>query len=225
MPVTVRQAIDDALEIIGEVSGPAVQTFDDDRMKGHVRRAFNLLFKKFHWPQYCQWFRVQLANGFVPANTFVNVLDFEDFIAVYRDGDTIRLPRLPKWHNPYSLSTTQLRYWSPLTVYDPNYEQFKLQFYPATSTDFVNVKARVSPKLISEEWLDDDLMYFDRDLLAQAAAYMGLIGDDLNSNAAEAAKALMETRFKDIVAGLSSQEIPLQDQQAQVPNEWYPAPP
>lgn len=224
MSGTVTQIKDKALRIIGEVDGGGVQAFDDDRMMENVISAFNLIFKKFHWPQYCTWIRFQLdgTNGFAPSGTFANVLDFEDFIAMHADASSVKIPRLPKFRNPFAITGTQLQFWDSLHVTNTNFATRKLIFYPITSTDYVNAYVRLYPITTAWDWTDT--MYFDVDMLAYGAAYMALVGDDLNANAAETNKALMELRYRDIIAGISSHEISLTDAPP-VPADWFPATP
>jgi len=52
MTIDVATLIEDAQELVGEVSGAGTQTYSEDIMLGHARRAFNLVFTKFGWPQY-----------------------------------------------------------------------------------------------------------------------------------------------------------------------------
>ena len=88
MSATIREIVNQALTVVGEVSGPGVQMYEDDRMKADAIRAFNMMFKKYPWQQYLDWFTVTLDGTTGRPNTgpFNQVLDFEDFIAVHSDG-------------------------------------------------------------------------------------------------------------------------------------------
>ena len=89
MSATIREIVNQALTVVGEVSGPGVQMYEDDRMKADAIRAFNMMFKKYPWQQYLNWFTVTLdgATGRPKTSPFEQVKDFEDFIAVYRDQE------------------------------------------------------------------------------------------------------------------------------------------
>src|SRR6266404_5305657 len=98
MSASVRQIVNDAQTIVGEVAGAGVQAYSEDRMKADAARAFNMMFKKYHWHQYRKWQTVTLDGvlGIVTAAAdFTKVLDFEDFISVHRDGERKPLPILP----------------------------------------------------------------------------------------------------------------------------------
>lgn len=222
MSATIRQIVDDAQTIIGEVAGAGVQTYSEDRQMRDVVRGFNLLFKKRFWEQYCSWFRVELngATGVILTDTFEQVQDFEDFQRVHRKGEATKLPVLPSSVNPLGLVGTQVMYWTSLTTTHANYGKRKLQFYPLTSVGFVDVRARVYPLVppaIEFDW--EDVLYLDRDMLAYGTAYMTLAGDDLNPGSAEIARGLMETRYKDIVASLASHDVVV-SRGIDIPRHW-----
>ena len=68
MSATIREIVNQALTVVGEVSGPGVQMYEDDRMKADAVRAFNMMFKKYPWQQYLKWFTVALDG--VSGKTF-----------------------------------------------------------------------------------------------------------------------------------------------------------
>jgi hypothetical protein len=224
MTVTVRQVMDDALALIGEAAGAGVQVYDEDEMLKMVVRSFNMIFKKFFWPQYCMWQRVTLdgTTGQVTSNTaFTKVRSFEDFGAVHFDGKQEQVPRLPRFINPYTLTGTRAQYWTSMHASDLLFATKRLQFYPITATDSVNVYARIHPKGEGEPWSDTDTMELDADMLMYGAAFMGLNGSDLNPNAAETNKQMMEMRYRDITAALSGVAIPLSAGHSGIPSEWH----
>lgn len=223
MASTIRQIVDDTLNVLGEVAGAGVSAYSEDRMMADAIRSFNLLFKKYHWPHLLEWFRVQLDGtlGIVPVNTFLYVKDVEDFFAVYRDGETRPLPSLSKNINPYSLTGSSLVGWNFLPVTDANYDNRYLQFWPKTTTDYVNVVARVYPKASGVPWDWADEMPLDADMLVCGTAYMTLSSDDINPGAADAQRSMMEMRYRDILAALADQPLALRGNNT-IPNEWFP---
>lgn len=224
MPATIAEIVSDAQGIIGEVAGVGVQQYGEDRLFEDVVRGFNMLFKKYPWHQYRKWFRVELdgALGIPDTDTFDQVRDFEDFVAVYRDAIETPLPILPLGTNPYTLGDgTVPLFWTGLHHTDANYTGRRLQVYPVTSEGFINVLAKLYPLVPPATGFDwQDTLYLDKDLLAYAAAYMTLIGDALNAEAANTVKQFMDARYNDITNALSDHRIPLKGRRG-LPTEWF----
>jgi hypothetical protein len=221
---TIREIVDAALTVVGEVSGAGVQQYEDDRMFQDAIRAFNMMFKKYEWPQYLSWFTVVLDGilGIPTTGAFGQIKDFEDFIVVFRDGESSPLPIMRTRTNPSSLGLTgtQALFWTSMNATNVNYALRKLQFYPVTSIGSVQVLAKVYPLLVSETQFDwADVFYLDKDLLVYATAYMTLSGDDLNAGAADVVKNLMEMKYKDVMAALSKHPIPISSR-ASIPSYW-----
>lgn len=216
--------VQEAIRLIGEVAGPGVQTYEEPNMTVQVIRGFNLLFKKYPWPQYRQWFRVQLdgATGVITTDAFEYVRDFEDIIAVHRDAEATPLPGLTSKQNPFVLTGSagsQTMVWTALPATHAQYHKRKIQVYPATATGWLNVAARVYPVKQDDTLKGPDLLYLDFDMLASAAAFMTMVMDDTNVDAAKALENLMELRFRDIINQLNS--IPMaQNMQASIPTTW-----
>ena len=211
MPATIRDVVDDAQEIIGEVSGPGVQMFSDDRMFADAIRAFNMLFKKYNWRNYCDWLKLTLdgVNGIVTTDELQFVLDFEDIIAVRRDGSQADLSILPRGINPFQQalqSTGAPRYWDSLNVRDANYLKKRIRVWPKLATGAINVHAKFYP-VLNNAWDFGDTMFMDRDLLAYGTAWATLSSDDLNAAAADMCKNMMEMKYKDIQSQLASHAI------------------
>jgi hypothetical protein len=232
MSALVSEIITAAQEIVGEVTGAGTQVYGEDRMKGDVVRSFNLLFKKYPWPQYCKWFLNLELDGTLgvidTADLFLDVIDFEDFISINYNMSSSKVLRLPAGMNPNTLTGTQLRGWSGLHVTDDNYDGKKLQFWPKASTSLIDVQARVYP--ISENeagarvWADDDMMHFDKDMLAFGTAFFTLSNDGLNNGAADNCRQMMEMKFQDITSGMASQPIPLSPGDSGIPQDWFANP-
>lgn len=224
MSATIREIVDSALTVVGEVSGPGVQMYEDDRMMEDAVRAFNMMFTKYPWQQYLQWFRVQMngLTGRIIEQPFAQVRNFEDFIAVHHDGCSQRLPIAPTRMNPFSLTASgaQAMFWTSLNATDPDYVKRKLLFYPATATGYVNVLARIYPLVppkIQFDWTD--VFYLDKDMLVYATAFMTLSGDDLNAGAADVIRNMMEMKYKDITAALGNHPIPVRSDSS-IPFQW-----
>jgi hypothetical protein len=229
MSATVAQVRDDALTIIGEVAGTGVQAYSEDRVKRDVVRSFDLLFKKYNWPQYAAWMRLELdgTTGVIKTDSLEGVKDFEDFISVHVDGKSTPLPIMPNRFNPYQsgmTSGTVPQFWTMLHATNAQYRKRKLQFYPTTAAGFINVHAMLYPITSQDsDWADTTRMELDRSMLAYGTAFMTLSADDLNPQGAAVAQNLMEMRYRDIMNKLSSHKIPTSQQAADIPNRWMVA--
>lgn len=227
MSATIREVVDDAQLIVGEITGPSTQAFSDDRMMKDAIRAFNMLFKKYYWDQYLEWTTVVLdgTTGKPTTNSFARVMDFEDFISVNLAGEICPLAIKPKRLNPNYLTGTNILYWGSLSVSDADYNNKKIRVYPATAIGSLDVLARMYPHDdYNSEWDWGDTMYLDRDMLAMGTAYMTLVGDDLNASAADMAKSMMEGRYKDILAALAKRPSGNASGNGQIPNRYYEVP-
>lgn len=218
MSATFRDIVTDAQEIMREVSGIGTQLYGEDAMFSHAKRASRMLLKRYPWEQYRGWSTHTLdgVNGIVSANAFTDVADFEDFLRITRDGEVEPLAVLAKTENPNTLGTgTRVLRFTSLPVTHASYVTRRLQFYPVTATDTINVLRRIMPAMA--DW--DTTIYLDRDMLAHATAFVAMINDDLNPGAAEANKQLMDIRFGDIMAALAAH--PRSTSTADdVPSEW-----
>lgn len=226
MSATIRDIVNDALTVIGEVSGAGTQTYSEDRMFHDTIRAFNLLFKKYSWDQYRQWFQLALdgVTGQITTDAFTNVRDFEDFYSVHPDQQQAPLPVLPKRLNPFSIPAgNAIAYWSSLSVTDANYTKRRLQFWPKTATGLINVLARVYPIATGSAWDWTTPIYLDQDMMVNGVAYLTLSSDDLNSGAADAQREMMEMRFKDIIAALGDKPISITGNSG-IPMQWFTPP-
>lgn len=226
MTATLREIVDDALSIVGEVAGAGVQTYSDDRMFADAIRSFNMIFKKYNWREYCTWRKLTLdgVTGMVTTNDLSFVLDFDDFIEVRRDGTNAKISVMPRDVNPYApvlLAGSTPRYWTSLsaTFDGANFANKRIKFLPITSTGLVNVFAKYYP-VVDEAFDWTDTLYLDRDMLAYGTAYMTLAGDDMNPGAADMCKALMEDKYKTIMGNLSSHEILVGSSVGGIPQQW-----
>jgi hypothetical protein len=214
---SIRTIVNEALTVVGEVAGPGVQVYEDDRMKADAIRAFNMMFKKYNWPNYLRWYSVALdgVTGKPTTGPFEQVHTFEDFVAVCRSGEHHRLPIAPTRLNPYAVAVTagaRVMYWTSLPATDADYRLKKIMVYPVTSLGNINVLAKeypLVPPAIQFDW--EQIFYLDKDMLVYATAFMTLSGDDLNAGAADVVRNLMEMKYRDVLSALASHPIPITD--------------
>lgn len=223
MSATIREIVDDTTQLIGEVAGVGVQQYDDDVLRKHVIRGFNLLFKKTYWENYREWVTVVLdgTTGVITTDAFTQVVDFDDFIAVHIAGEALPLPALSKQSNPNLITGTRPQCYTSLSVRHADYVDRKIKIYPVTATGSLQVHARIYPLVPPALALDwEDTLYLDKDMLVYATSFMALIGNSLNPDAANVCKELMEMKFETITAGTSGQPIPIEGQ-TNIPNDWF----
>jgi len=226
MGTTIGNVVQDALGILGEVTGVGTQLYSEPRMVKDAGRAFNMLFKKHWWPVYTYWIDAELDGStgtILPPETFVSVIDFDDFYAVHRDKATTALPTLMQDTNPHALSGDTPRYWTSMNHGEVDYERKKIRIFPLTSQGRIQVRARHHPLPPNEEWNIDVPVAIDRDLLVFGTAFVALSGDDLNPQAKADVQAMMDSRYRDIMNSLSNQRTAL-NEVGSVPNRWFAYP-
>lgn len=230
MAATLRTIVDEATQMIGEVAGVGVQQFDDDVLRNHAIRAFDLLFKKYHWPQFREWRTVILdgLTGIITTDAFEDVQDFEDFIAVHRAGQISALPTLSKSTNPSTVKGTSARAWTSLRTTHAKFATRKLLVYPLLSVGSLDVAVRLYPIVptatspaLTWDWNDE--MHLDKNMLVYATAFMALAGNSLNPEGATTCKDLMQMTYDNITNGLANQPIAVEGG-FDIPNTWMEAP-
>lgn len=231
MAASIREVVDRAQQILGEVSGAGVQTYGEDRMFNDAITIFDMLFKKYFWPQFIAWQQLALdgTTGRVTLATAFNYLkDFEDIIAVFPDGQQTALPRLELRKNPFIMTGTKVLRWGSVHASDAEFLGKRIQFYPITSVGSVVVGARLYP-LTQESaapessWDWADIMELDKDMLAHGVAWLTLSSDELNAGAAADQQGLMEARYNDITNSFASQGVHISGSSG-IPMQWHEAP-
>jgi hypothetical protein len=226
MGVTINQVVQDALGILGEVTGIGTQLYSEPRMVKDAGRAFNMLFKKHWWTQYTAWGKYTLdgATGTVIGTPFTQVIDFDDFRAVYAAGSNRSLPTLPESGvNIFNITGTTPRFWGSIPAGAPNYAGKKIIIHPQTSTGEIVVRARYHPLIAGTDWSGAMSVEFDRDLLVFGTAYVALSGDDLNPQAKADVQQMMDGRYKDIQHSLANQHT-ASGGSGDIPRHWFSYP-
>jgi hypothetical protein len=231
MSASIREIVTAAQEIVGEVAGAGVQTYGEDRMMKDTISVFNMLHKKYFWPQFIEWFELTL-NGttgrVTDADAFNYVYGFEDIFAIYVQNTGRRLLPIPHRINPYTLTGDAARYYGSIPANDADYIGRRIKIYPVTATGIIQVGAKVYPLTRVDadpesEWDWDDIMELDADMLIHGTAWRTLNNDGMNPQAAAAEQALMEARYNDITKRFADQEIEVSDNRG-VPMSWYTNP-
>lgn len=218
---TLGDIVSDATELIGQVAGTGVQTYGENAMLKSAIRSFNLLVKKYPWQQYSEWSQHTLDEtlGIVDADAFSTVRDQEDFLGVFVGGTLTPIPVLPKTLNPFTITGTDVQYWTSLPATNANFAARRLQFWPKVASGTVDVFARVYPATMDA----DTTVYLNKDMLVYGTGFMELVGDDINPGAAETCRQLMDMTYKDVVKALATLPRHVSGNGA-VPTQWYPVP-
>lgn len=224
--ITIGDVVGDALGILGEVLGTSVNTFTVPRMIKDAGRSFNFIYKKRWWEQYTDWTTITLdgTTGMATTNDFTQVIDFEDFFAVYLPNTQTALPTLPKQINPNTLTGNQPRYFTGIRAGATGYAAKRIKVVPITAAGKLNVLARFHPLTAGDNWAEVTQVHLDRDLLSYGTAFMALSGDDLNPGAKSDVQEMMDNRYKDIMSSLSSQTTSMGMGRGPVPNDWFLVP-
>lgn len=223
MSATIREIVDDALTIVGEVSGAGVQAYSDDRMFADCIRAFDLLFKKYRWDQFIAWTTLTLdgVTGKITTNDFTHVKDFEDMLAVHIAGESYPLPTLPLRVNPNTIKGNKPRYWASLPATAADYLTKRFVVYPITAIGNVDVSTSVYPIANGSDWDWTDVMQLDKAMLSHGVAFMTLSADETNAGAADAQRLLMEDKFATVKGLLSDRPIAIGSNGPRIPSEWF----
>lgn len=224
MTTSIETVITRAQELVGEAAGPGTQMYGEDRMMRDCIRCFDLLFKKYPWPQFREWYSGVLDGtlGQLTTLDFTQIRDFEDIFWVSRSAAQVQLPIMPTNMNPYALtSATDAMYWTAMNQSEANYYKYMLQFYPVTATTTINIGAMRYPVTITNGepvWAIDDIIDLDENMLVYGTAWMTLNGDDLNPSAAQANQELMDMQFDIITKQLARH--PRGGSGSSIPSDW-----
>lgn len=204
---TIATLITNVQEGIGEVAGPGVQAFSEERIHKAIKRTFNMLWVKYPWEQYKTWNQLTI-DGSTGVVTVTNVLHtlrrFHDVITVRRTNTNSVVTPLPNKLNPYTISGTTVQHYTSLPVSSSDYTLKKLLFWPLATADIVDICHKVYPTTID---LTTQELYLDDDLIEYGAMMMMLATEDLSEGGYQLARELFDMRYTDIMAALSAHDI------------------
>lgn len=231
MGSSIREIVNAAQKIVGEVSGPSVQTYGEDSMMEAAIQVFNMLHKKYYWPQFLDWQQLTLdgiTGRVTTVDAFNYVRDFEDVFKVWIAGDQRPLALLPLGTNPFTISGSRPRYYSAINANDAEFVGKRIRIWPAAAVGDIQVACRVYPingDDLGENnaWTWDDIMELDFDMLVHGTAWRTLSNDDLNPSGAADQRGLMEGRFNDITKRYADMPIEVYSNGG-VPMTWYTNP-
>lgn len=228
MSASIREIVDEAQRVVGEVAGSGVQTFSDDRMMSDAIAVFDMLHKKIFWPQFIDWFDLQLDGTTgrpVDATAFNYVRDFEDIFVVYEGGTERILTPVPRNRNPFLIRGNRQMHFRSIPANDPDFIGRRIEILPKTAIGNVQVGVRIYPLTRDDsspehDWDWSDIMELDKWMLVHGVAWKTLSSDDLNPGAAADQQAAMEGRFNDITNNMASQPIRVEGSGG-IPSGWF----
>ena len=223
MTQTFAQLTQRVIHAVGEVPGTSVQTYSEPRVMEALTQVFDVVFRKFWWPQYMRWFELTLDGtlGIVTDNSFgTSVVDIRDIKAVIPEDNEKGIPQLPDQANPFNLSGTTPLYYESLDTASSYYATRLLQFWPKTATGGVKIHARLKPTVV-----DSLVNYLDDNLIVFGATWVILEAEDINPNAAKLAQRMFNESFVDIMKQFADQ--PIENPVTGYPSsrylsEWWP---
>ncbi len=224
--IKIRTIVDDAIEVVGEATGSGVQTYSEDRVMKDAIRGFNMIFKKYYWPQYTDWVTIAVdgTTGVPTTDWGYFVRDIEDILLIYKNKTEHRIPMLPNLRNPVAMvSGGSIQYWKALPSTHTNFMKRRFRFYPPTATGSLDVLAKFYPCNNDAVLNFDDSVDIDHDMLVAGTAFMTLSADDLNPGAADAQRNMMEQRYKDIMGSLANEPIRVSGSGSTsgIPDQWF----
>jgi hypothetical protein len=173
-----------------------------------LEEIFEVVFRKFWWPQYMSWFGPLALDGtlgIVTDATFgTSVKDVTDIKAVIPEGREKGLPYLPDQRNPHNISGTTVRYYEALDAANTYFDTRRLQFWPKAATGNVYIHARKFPTIVTttRNYLNDNLLIF-------GASWLMLEQEDINPNASALQERMFNETFADIMKHHS--DIPVEN--------------
>jgi hypothetical protein len=206
MSLTFAQLTQRVIASVGEVSGTSVQTYSEPRVREALEEIFEVVFRKYWWPQYMAWFGPYTLDGtigIITDNTFgQSVKDIRDVKTIIPLNAERGIPQLPDNRNPFNITGTTVRYYEALDAANANAASRLIQFWPKSSTGQVYINARKFPTLVdsTHSFLDNNLMIF-------GASWLILEQEDINPNAAALQERMFNETFADIMKHYSEQPI------------------
>lgn len=189
----------DTITQMGLVSGTAVQTYTEPKVKLAVNRVFNFLWNKTRWPHLWVWEQHTLdgVTGKI-SGTITNVKRWEDIVDIRVGGQETPIPKpSANEHTAAFESGTSPRFHTVLPWTDADAETKFFKFWPITATGPVDLYVGHRPDVFED---NDDKVPMDYDLMIDGCVWWMLKDDGTNPDSAEEAKQAFETGYQDLIA-------------------------
>lgn len=215
MPLTLQQLISKTEVLLAQSAGSAVQTYAEPRIANYIQDAFNSLFLKAWWPQFCDWQTVTLDGTTGKPNADPTVVNrFIDIRVASPAGTNKKLKLPPADTNPTLFTGSNAMFMEG--VAGPRV----FRVWPFTTTDQIIIHGRRHPGTFALTQTVD----FDETLLTMLAAWKYATSD--GNNPAEAERMLQEfnTHLNLILHNLQNLGIPLDYRYDGTLTQWMEVP-
>lgn len=215
MPLTMQQLINKTEVLLAQSAGTAVQTYAEPRIMNYLQDAFNSLFLKVWWPQFCDWEQVTLDGATGRPDAPPTVLSrFVDLRTAMPANSSKKLKLPPGDQNPYNFTGT-----TPMFIEGVAGDRV-FRVWPFTATGDIVIHGRLHPGTYGL----DDVVPMDDTLLTMLAAWKYSSSDGNNPMETERMLQEFNTHLNLILHNLQNQGIPLDHRFDGALTEWVEMP-
>lgn len=207
-----------ALHELRTQAGLSTQIYAEDTLLVNIQSVFDELMNmpNIWFPEYMHWntWTVDGTTGEV-TNDLTSLLDrHTDIRVMYYDARETPVSRLPSTQRPDKVRGNAT-FWEPLSQ---DAKIFRL--LPITTpTGSLYVHHLTRPAQFTA---DEDVCWFDLDMMATGAAYYFLAGEGAEPDATNSMRAHFVTKRSAVIENIVDPTIPLNRfRQAQTPDTWY----
>lgn len=195
-----------------QVAGPAVQIYSEAIIQQMVQDAFDHCFTKRFW-NYFMVRETRVLDGTTGKITVAptSITQYDDLQYVFREGQRRPLLKLPSMYNTLGMTGTTARF------IGASGDTKLFIAYPITSTGTVQLSGRRRPAA----YTSGQTVEFDHLCLRHFAAFSYFAGDGSNPAEASRHQALFEARLEQLVLDDQQFAIPLDNQDSEIPQQWY----
>lgn len=218
---TVNEIRQDVIKLLAQVAGTGTQLYSEDKLLIHIRNAFNSVFDKDFWQEYCTWSVVTLDGTLGQMTTNVDYKNYRNIRGVWVAATDRPVVPFPRRMNPFAVTGTSPRYWRAQhdSTVDP--DDKPISFLPITATGTVSIYGRVHPGESNTDFNADTDIKLDRDLITFTAA-LDYASDD-GDNPAMIAK--LEAKARDRYKLVKPQgDVVSTPRAPDIPDQWYDSP-
>jgi len=193
-------------------AGTNVQPYAEVRIQAYIQDIFDLVFYSRFWKQYSSWNTGTLdgVTGVVTNDLTPLITRWSDLKVVVRDQESLPLPVVSSFINPYSITGS-----SPLYIAAKNTNKI-FNVFPITSTGDVQFYIRTKPS----DFTSKSVINFDSLVIIYGAAYLYSEDDATNLGATDKFKGIFEARLKQLENLEDIHPIKLSSVKNVIPDHW-----
>ena len=201
---TLKEIYDDAIIMMGQVSGSSVQTYTEPLAVIGVNRVFESLYFKYPWPHLWSWQQATLdgVSGKI-AGSLTGVDNYSDVTLVRTSDREVEIP-FSDGTKHLSVSGSQVLYRTVLPWNDPDFNSKMYKFWPPTATGSLDFFCGHRPAAFEAS---DDVVPMEKSLMVNGLTWWMLADDGMNPASAEKAQVMFDTTYQDIIARIGAKKI------------------